>query len=177
MEENHTGRWEIWYVLVHWVQGEYAWLHHTHLSVNGFQWDSCPHPKFPPIRNRTTHQIVLIWRLIIPIWSQITLGSSAFYQYRWLLNGYLVGCAREGGGGMAKGDSNNVSGWRSGELEGIFHVCISLLNVHENLVRIPILIIMSRGGSNNLHFHQAPRWCQSHWSVDLTLSCKVFKSI
>lgn len=174
MGENRAGQWEIWYVLIHWVQGEYTWLHHTHLTVNGFQWDSCPHPKFPSIRKRTIHQTINL-RLIIPIWSQITLRSSAFY--RLLLNGYLVGCARVGRGGMAKGDSNNVSGWRSGELEGPFHACISLLNVHENLVKIPILVMMSRGRSNNLHLHQAPRWCQSHRSMDLTLSCKVLESI
>lgn len=113
---------------------------------HGFQWNSYALPIFMPLRSITIHQIILIWSFIIPIWLQITLRSTAFPWF--LLKGYFVGHAIVGRGGRVKGDSKNLSGWKSGQLEGIFHVWCSLFNTHENhmgiLWKYPFWFMKSR---------------------------------
>lgn len=89
------------------------------------QWISVrlvPNPKFPPIRNITTHQIILIWKRIILVLSQITLRPSAFNK---LLNEWLLGHARVGRWGVAKGNSANLSGWRSGERRALLLLVVT----------------------------------------------------
>lgn len=80
--------------------------------------------------------------------------------------------------GLAKGDGANSSGWRSWRvrrhLQGLLPtLCMWLTQgSSEDASSNPLSL---GGGSNNLYFYPASRWCQCCWSVDLALSCRVYR--
>lgn len=86
---------------------------HINLSVDFSQ--TPPQSQVPTDKeyNHSSDYINLEAHYIHSITSQITLRSSAFNKL--LLNERLLGHARVGGRGVTKGDSENLSGLRSGE--------------------------------------------------------------
>lgn len=79
---------------------------------------------------------------------------------------------------LAKGDGANPSGWRSWRvrrhLPGLLPtLCMWLMQgSSEDASSNPLSL---GGGSNNLYFYPASGWCQCRWSMDLALSCKVYR--